>query len=86
VISVTPFCEDGAIDWDSLDRVTDFYLKSGADGLTLLGMMGEAQKLTQAEARQVAKRVIKRVGDVTVVVGVSAAGHSAMSELSAAVM
>jgi 4-hydroxy-tetrahydrodipicolinate synthase len=86
VISVTPFTEDGAIDWDSLDRVTDFYLAAGADGLTILGMMGEAHKLTQVEARMVAARVIKRAGTVPVVVGVSAPGFAAISELSVAVM
>lgn len=41
VISVTPFFPDGAIDWESIDRV-DFYREKGADGLTILGMMGEA--------------------------------------------
>lgn len=86
VISVTPFTEDGAIDWQSLDRVTEFYLEAGADGLTILGMMGEAPKLTQAEAREVARRVIARAGRVPVVVGVSAPGLAAISELSAAVM
>ena len=86
VISVTPFTEDGAIDWDSLDRVTDFYLEKGADGLTILGMMGEAQKLTQAEAAKVAERVIARAGSKPVVVGVSAPGLAAIGELSATVM
>lgn len=85
VISVTPFHPDGRIDFDSLDRVTDFYLEKGATGLTILGIMGEAQKLTQAEAREVAARVIARAG-VPVIVGVSAPGLAAISELSAAVM
>lgn len=86
VISVTPFTEDGSIDWESLDRVTDFYLEAGASGLTILGMMGEAQKLTQAEALQVADRVIARAPNVPIVVGVSAPGLAAISELSCAVM
>lgn len=86
VISVTPFHADGAIDWDSLDRVTDSYLADGADGLTILGMMGEAPKLTQSEALDVARRVIARAGKVPVVVGVSAPGLAALNELSVAVM
>ncbi|MGN6306456.1 MAG: dihydrodipicolinate synthase family protein [Mesorhizobium sp.] len=86
VISVTPFLPDGQLDLDSLDRVTDFYLEKGASGLTILGMMGEAPKLTQNEARQVAARVIARAGDVPVVVGVSAPGLAAITELSASVM
>ncbi|MBB4122587.1 dihydrodipicolinate synthase family protein [Martelella radicis] len=86
VISVTPFHENGAIDFDSLDRVTDFYLEKGATGITVLGMMGEAPKLTQAEAREIVARVIKRAGGKPVVAGVSAPGLAAISELSSAVM
>lgn len=85
VISVTPFHPDGRIDFDSLDRVTDFYLEKGATGLTILGIMGEANKLTQAESREVAQRVIDRA-NVPVVVGVSAPGLAAITELSASVM
>lgn len=86
VISVTPFAEDGALDLASLDRVTDFYFNAGAQGLTILGMMGEAPKLTQAESRQVAARVIARAGAQPVIVGVSAPGLAALGELTAAVM
>ena len=39
VISVTPFTEAGEIDFESLDRVVDFYFERGAHGLTILGMM-----------------------------------------------
>ncbi|MBW9113471.1 dihydrodipicolinate synthase family protein [Rhizobium cauense] len=86
VIAVTPFLENGAIDIESLDRVTDFYIESGATGITILGMMGEAPKLTQSEAREVAQRVILRAGDVPVVVGVSAPGLAAIGELGRTVM
>ena len=86
VISVTPFTDTGEIDFDSLDRVVDFYFEKGADGLTILGMMGEAQKLTQAESRAVAERVIRRAGGKPVVVGVSAPGLAAIGELGRAVM
>ncbi|MCL4188422.1 MAG: dihydrodipicolinate synthase family protein [Rhodobacteraceae bacterium] len=86
VIAVTPFAGDGALDLDSLDRVTDLYLGAGAEGLTILGMMGEAPKLTQAESRAVAARVIARAGGRPVVVGVSAPGLAAIGELTRAVM
>ena len=73
VIAVTPFTDQGAIDSASLDSMVDFYLDKGAAGLTLLGMMGEAPKLTAAESLTVVKRVLARAsGRVPVVVGVSA--------------
>nr|WP_319483072.1 dihydrodipicolinate synthase family protein [uncultured Cohaesibacter sp.] len=85
-ISVTPFDEQGAIDFDSLDRVTDFYLEKGSTGITVLGMMGEAPKMTQAEAVDIAGRVIKRANGAPIVVGVSAPGLAAISDLSKTVM
>ncbi|MER2533687.1 MAG: dihydrodipicolinate synthase family protein [Rhizobiaceae bacterium] len=86
VIAVTPFLEDGALDTASIDRMVDFYAEKGADGLTILGMMGEAPKLTQAESIEVTRRTIKRSGAAPVVVGVSAAGLAAVGELTKAVM
>lgn len=86
VISVTPFTAAGGVDFDSLDRVVDFYFDKGATGLTILGMMGEAQKLTQEESRAVAARVISRAAGRPVVVGVSAPGLAAIGELGKAVM
>lgn len=81
VISVTPFADDGGLDLDSLDLVTDRYLEAGADGLTILGMMGEAPKLTHREALEVIGRVTARAGGRPVVVGVSAPGLAALAEL-----
>jgi 4-hydroxy-tetrahydrodipicolinate synthase len=87
VIAVTPFTEDGALDLPSADRMVDFYLEKGATGLTVLGMMGEAPKLTADESRAFVRRVLARVnGRVPVVAGVSAAGFAAMAELSESVM
>jgi 4-hydroxy-tetrahydrodipicolinate synthase len=87
VIAVTPFTETGALDLDSTDRMVDFYLEKGATGLTVLGMMGEAPKLTAEESRIFVRRVLKRVdGRVPIVAGVSAAGFAAMAELSESVM
>ena len=86
-ISATPFTDNGEIDWESADRLTDFYLQCGVHGLTLLGMMGEAQKLTLDEASSFAVRAIRRVdGRVPVVVGVSAGGLAPMAELTRRVM
>lgn len=86
VIAVTPFTETGAIDSKSVDSVTDFYFESGADGLTILGMMGEAPKLTQAEALDITRQTLVRADGNPVVVGVSAPGLAALGELTKAVM
>src|SRR3990172_2666783 len=75
IISATPFTDDGALDLDSTDRLIDFYLEKGVHGITILGMMGEAQKLTADESIVFVQRVLGRVrGRVPVVVGISNPG------------
>jgi 4-hydroxy-tetrahydrodipicolinate synthase len=86
VIACTRFHDDGAIDAPSIDRMVDFYNGKGADGLTILGMMGEAPKLTQAESIEVTRRTLARSAGKPVVVGVSAPGLAAIGELTKAVM
>ena len=86
VIAVTPFTDSGAVDLESVDRMVDFYLGTGAEGLTILGMMGEANKLTPEEAEAVLRRVITRAGTAPVIVGVSAPGLQTMADLSAVAM
>ncbi|CAH1672645.1 dihydrodipicolinate synthase family protein [Chelatococcus asaccharovorans] len=85
-IAPTPFTPDGAIDFDSIDRLTDFYGECGSTGMTVLGVMGEAPKLDGAEALDVARRYIKRANRLPVIVGVSAPGFAAMRRLSLAAM
>ncbi len=87
VIAVTPFLADGSVDDASTDRMVDFYLDAGATGLTVLGIMGEAPKLTIEESRHVVQRILARVaGRVPVVVGVSAPGFAQMQALTRMVM
>lgn len=87
LIAVTPFTDNGALDLASTDRMVDFCLDKGVTGLTVLGIMGEATKLTAEESRVFVKQVLTRVGGrVPVVVGASAPGFAPMRELSESVM
>ncbi len=87
VIAVTPFHADGTLDLESTDRMVDFYLEAGATGLTVLGIMGEAPKLTVEESQLIVRRILKRVaGRVPVVVGVSAPGFAQIETLTRMVM
>jgi 4-hydroxy-tetrahydrodipicolinate synthase len=85
-IAPTPFLDDGTIDFESIDRLGDFYLACGATGVTALGQLGEAPKLEHAEGVAVAARLIRRMGRLPVIVGVSAPGFAAMRALTQEVM
>jgi 4-hydroxy-tetrahydrodipicolinate synthase len=83
VIAPTPFLDDGRVDEASADRMTEFFLEAGCDGLTILGVLGEAPKLDGAEALDLAARIVRRAGRAAkVVVGVSAPGFAAMRALA----
>lgn len=87
LITVTPFTDSGELDLASTDRMVDFCLDSGVTGLTILGIMGEATKLTAQESRLFVQQVLGRVaGRVPVVVGASAPGFAPMRELTQSVM
>jgi len=81
-IAPTPFHDDGRIDDKSIDRLTDFYAEVGCDGVTVLGILGEAPKLDAAEAEQVAIRFVKRAKNMQIIVGVSAPGFATMRSLA----
>jgi 4-hydroxy-tetrahydrodipicolinate synthase len=81
-IAPTPFADDGAIDFGSIDRLCEFYLQAGSTGVTVLGQLGEAPKLDATESVAVAARFIQRFGGLPVIVGVSAPGFAAMRTLA----
>src|ERR1700710_1281072 len=85
-IAPTPFHDDGRIDEKSIDGLTDFYAEVGCDGVTVLGILGEAPKLDAAEAEAVAIRFVKRAKNMQVIVGVSAPGFATMRSLAKASM
>lgn len=87
IIAATPFADNGELDLASADSLTDFYLDRGVSGITILGMMGEAPKLTEEETLAVMNRVLKRVDTrVPVVVGVSHPSNRHVERLSRAAM
>ena len=85
VIAPTPFKPDFSIDDSSIDRMTDFFVNAGVDGMTVLGQLGEAPKMTHEESVGIVKRVIARTR-LPIVVGVSAPGFAAMRALTQDVM
>ena len=71
-ILATPFHADYSVDYDSLRRLVRFQMAVGAQGLTILGVMGEAAKLSVDERRAVMDCVTDTVaGAIPIVVGAS---------------
>lgn len=74
-ITPTPFHDDGALDLESLRRLTAFTREKGVNGMTILGVLGEADKLTESERDQVIAATIEAAGsDFPICVGTTHAG------------
>jgi len=61
VALVTPF-EDGEVDWATLEKLVDFHLEAGTDGLVPTGTTGESPTLSHDEHDRVIETVVKRAG------------------------
>ena len=67
---VTPFTDQGGIDLDAFDRLLDFQLEQGSDGLVVSGTTGESAALLRDEFEALLKRAIERVdGRVPILAG-----------------
>lgn len=60
---VTPFAEDGSVDFAALDRLIDRQIEAGIAGLVPVGTTGEAATLDEDEALAVIGHVARRAGN-----------------------
>lgn len=73
VALVTPMEEDGALDVESLNRLIEFHIERGTDGIVAVGTTGESATLDEAEHCEVIRRIVDRVaGRVPVIAGTGA--------------
>jgi 4-hydroxy-tetrahydrodipicolinate synthase len=70
VAIVTPMAADGGLDWPAWDRLLDFHVREGTDGIVVAGTTGESPTLTFEEIEELTRRAVARCGDkVQVIVG-----------------
>lgn len=71
VALVTPFTENGDIDFTALERLVQMHIDAGTAFLCVLGTTAETPTLTAEEKREIRKRVIKQVaGRLPIMVGI----------------
>ncbi len=67
---VTPFREEGSVDFDSFQRLARYLVENGSDGVVVSGTTGESPNLTDDERLDLFRAAIEAVGDdATVVAG-----------------
>ncbi|ADB42546.1 dihydrodipicolinate synthase family protein [Spirosoma linguale] len=73
-VMLTPFTETGAIDFDALTRLTEFYLEAGAAGMFANCLSSEMFELSESERLQLIRHVIKVVNGAVPVVATGTFG------------
>jgi len=73
VVTVTPFDDEGRVDFEAIERTTNWWIDEGVHGLLPLGSTGEFASLSESERADVARKVVETAsGRVPVVVGATA--------------
>ena len=74
----TPFDDEGGLDLESFERLICFMADLGTDGITILGVLGESNRLLDSEREQLIRQAVKAAaGRTRVIVGASHAGTQA---------
>ena len=81
-ILATPFHDDESIDLESFDRMIRFMGNLGMDGVTILGVLGESNRLLDREREQLIQTAVKAAGSMPIIVGTSHTGTRAALGLS----
>ena len=70
VAIITPFHEDGSINYDKLDELIDFHCANGTDAIVICGTTGESSTLSEEEHMDCVKFTIERTkGRLPVIAG-----------------
>ncbi len=81
-ILATPFHDDDSIDHASLERMIGFFSGMGVTAVTLLGVLGESNRLTDSERAALIATAVRAAGKLPVIVGCSHTGTAATIALS----
>ena len=78
---ITPFKEDGSVDYDAILRLLDYQLKNGADFFCILATTGETPTLTAEEKLKIKNLIVDRVqGRVPILMGCGGNNTAAIIE------
>ncbi|MCH3972015.1 MAG: 4-hydroxy-tetrahydrodipicolinate synthase [Oscillospiraceae bacterium] len=70
VALVTPFSQDGSVNYEMLDRLLDFHLANSTDAIVLCATTGESPVLTAEEYEKILQHGVKKIaGRVPVIAG-----------------
>ena len=70
VAIITPFLDNGDIDYDTYTRLLEFHLDEGTDAIVVIGTTGEATTLSKDEKREIIQFTVDKIdGRIPVIAG-----------------
>lgn len=83
VAIITPFHEDGSINYDQLKKLVDYHCENGTDSIVICGTTGESATMTEEEHVECIKRTIDfTAGRIPVIAGTGSNCTATAVELS----
>jgi 4-hydroxy-tetrahydrodipicolinate synthase len=82
-VMLTPFVDDGAMDWAGLDALVEWYLAAGVAGLFAVCLSSEMYELASEERVRLAAHVVDRAAGRIPVVAAGAFGDSIAAQAEA---
>jgi len=83
VAIITPFHEDGSINYDQLKKLVDYHCENGTDSIVICGTTGESATMTEEEHLECIKRTIDfTAGRIPVIAGTGSNCTATAVELS----
>jgi 4-hydroxy-tetrahydrodipicolinate synthase len=80
---ITPFKDDGGIDYEKYEALLEFQIQNDIDALIVLGTTGESPTITIEERRKLTKLAVKKAGgNIPVVVGTGSNDTEKVVELN----
>ena len=81
-ILATPFRDDESFDADSMINLVKLMKRIGVDGITVLGVLGEANRLSDREREELLRSAVSAADGLPVIAGASASGTRATCDLA----
>lgn len=81
-ILATPFLPDESFDAESMAGLVQLMRRIGVDGITVLGVLGEANRMNDREREDIVRTTVAAADGLPVVVGASASGTRAACDLT----
>ena len=83
VALITPFNEDGSVNFDKIGELLDWHIENGTDGVVMLGTTSESSAMNAEEDRKIMELAVKKVNGRIPIIANAGSNDTAVSKRKA---